>query len=156
MYYKANLYSIIIILTLIFTFGQLNAQEKKTSSIQSIHKLSGKLLESFEDEGYEILRVEEDLIFSKKKTSLRTLHKGVTYVIVAYGDKRVKDIDLSISVFNTTTKTFEEIDSDKKENRIAILKVTPTETTSYSFSTKVYAFEDSFDGAHYGLMIMRK
>ena len=126
------------------------------SSIRSIHSESLKYIEAFEEKGFEILRVEQDIILNEAKRSLRSLHKGVEYVIVVFGDKRIKDMHLTLNKFNVNTKQFERVKSDRKTDPFALVSVTPTQTTPYQFVIEVNSFSNSYDAAHYGLIVMRK
>jgi hypothetical protein len=53
------------------------------------------LIEEIEGEGYEIVRMEYDIISTEKET-YRTLYDNWTYGIVAFGDYRIIDIDVVV------------------------------------------------------------
>ncbi len=126
------------------------------SSMRSIHSESLKYIQAFEEKGFEVLRVEQDIILNDTKQSLRSLHKGVEYVIVVFGDQRIRDIHLTLNKFNVVTKKFNRVNSDKKDDPFAILSITPNKTTPYQFVINVNEFNDNYNAAHYGLIVMRK
>ncbi len=65
------------------------------TSMEPILAAAKPLVEEIEGGDYEIVRMEYDLIFGEKST-YRTLFDGWTYGIAAFGDYRIKDIDLSV------------------------------------------------------------
>ncbi len=89
---------IAIVFTAAISFGQKNysyPDNDKRTSMEPILAAAKPLVEEIESEDFEIVRMEYDLIFDKKST-YRTLYEGWTHGIAAFGNYRIKDIDITV------------------------------------------------------------
>ena len=108
-----------------------------------------------EESGYEIVRIELDIIKSTPKESYRVLSPSWTYRVSVFGDYRVEDMDIEIYQLQTDgTYTF--VGKDSKVDPIAMVDFTPTVNTWYKFVVKCYKFKPGYDGAHYGLVVLHE
>lgn len=67
----------------------------KGTSMEPILARAELLVKEIESDDYEIVRMEYDLIFTEKD-AYRNLYEGWTYGIAAFGDYRIKDIDVTV------------------------------------------------------------
>ena len=95
------------------------------------------------------------LIFTKKET-IRTLSPDWTYTCVAFADEGVKDLDLKIYILNEATDTWEFVSEEKSTESYAIVNVTPEKSAKYKFEVIVYKYNEGYDVAKYGLMLVHK
>lgn len=125
----------------------------KGTSMMPILEKTNPIVKSIESKNLEIVRMEFDIVSEKKTTSWRTLYKGVKYGIMAYGDYRVKDLDISILKYEDAK--WSRVIKDKKEDSYAIVYITPEKTREYKIEISVYEFHGNYKAAHYGLLITR-
>jgi len=105
------LIAIVFVFTAAISFGQKNysyLDNDKGTSIEPILAAAKPLVEEIEGKDFEIARMEYDLIFDKKST-FRTLYEGWTHGIAAFGDYRIKDVDITV---------YKERGNDKKLKRM--------------------------------------
>ena len=123
------------------------------TSMGPIMAAAKPLVEEIEGGNYEIVRMEYDLIFTEKST-YRTLFDGYTYGIVAFGDYRIKDIDISVYVKSRGDwKLFEE---DAENDDVATVSIKPRTKEEYKIVISVYKFNKGYSVGHYGLMIFHE
>ena len=108
------------------------------------------IINTIEEEGLEIVRMEFDIVGETAKDSYRYLHEGYEYAIVAFGDFRVKDMD--VKVFKDVAGTWVEIVKDEDIDATAIVTVSPSYTAQYKIEIECYEFESGYNVAHYGLI----
>lgn len=151
---------ILIALVCVFTVGVSFAQKdlsyldnENGTSMEPIMAAAKPLVEEIEGGNYEIVRMEYDLIFTEKST-YRTLFDGYTYGIVAFGDYRIKDIDISVYVKSRGDwKLFEE---DAENDDVATVSIKPRIKEEYKIVISVYKFNKGYSVGHYGLMIFHE
>ena len=151
---------ILIALVCVFTVGVSFAQKdlsyldnENGTSMEPIMAAAKPLVEEIEGGNYEIVRMEYDLIFTEKST-YRTLFDGYTYGIVAFGDYRIKDIDISLYVKSRGDwKLFEE---DAENDDVATVSIKPRIKEEYKIVISVYKFNKGYSVGHYGLMIFHE
>lgn len=124
------------------------------SSMSPILSDAIKIMDMVENEyEQEIVRMEFDIINDKKST-YRTLTNKYTYGIIAFGDYRVKDID--IKVYKWVNNDWRLIEKDVDTDCRAAVSITPSYTEQYKIEISVYQFEEGYSAAHYGLIIFHK
>ena len=151
---------ILIALVCVFSVGVSFAQKdlsyldnENGTSMEPIMAAAKPLVEEIEGGNYEIVRMEYDLIFTEKST-YRTLFDGYTYGIVAFGDYRIKDIDISVYVKSRGNwKLFEE---DAENDDVATVSIKPRIKEEYKIVISVYKFNKGYSVGHYGLMIFHE
>jgi len=126
---------------------------EKGTSMEPILAAAKPLVEEIEGGDYEIVRMEYDLIFDKKST-YRTLFDGWTYGIAAFGDYRIKDIDVSIYV--KSRGEWKLIEEDAENDDVATVSVKPRKKEEYKIEISVYKFNKGYNVGHYGLMIFHE
>lgn len=99
----------------------------------------------------EIVHVQADIITGDGTTFSRTLHQGWTYGIAAFGDWRIKDLD--ITVYVDIDGEWVEVTSDDESDNHPVVTVEPTETNMYLIELSVYKWDEEYSAAHYGLLI---
>ncbi|MBN2379851.1 hypothetical protein JXM67_08640 [candidate division WOR-3 bacterium] len=114
-------------------------------------------VEYLEDEmTQEIVHMHADLIFEDPQQFNRTLRSGWTYLITAFADWRVSDLD--IIVYKDVDGQWIEIERDEETDNTPVVVVEPSSDGVYLVEIKVYSFatddyDDSYTAAHYGLII---
>lgn len=103
--------------------------------------------------GQEIVRMEFDIINSTKQ-SIRTLTSDYEYGIIAFGDYRIKDID--IKVYKLTNGQWTLIEQDNETSSNAAVTIKPYTTSDYKIEIKAYEFNSGYTVGHYGLIIFHE
>lgn len=143
-----------IILLFAFVCSINTYAQKEEVSMYSILENAGKYLNYIERElGQEIVRMEFDIIHSSKQT-FRTLTDDYTYGICAFGDHRIKDID--VKVYKWVNEQWVLIEKDEDSESIAVVTISPSTTAEYKIVISAYSFEDGYEAGHYGLMIFHE
>ena len=122
---------------------------KGTSLLPIISEAIPKIRE-IEESKLEIVRMEFDII-SKSKSTYRTLLSDWSYAIIAFGDYRVKDIDVKIS--KEVDGKWIEVKKDDSAKNKALVIIDPTFSGLYQIEITVYEYNDGYSTAHYGLII---
>lgn len=99
----------------------------------------------------EIVHMQADIITSKGTTFSRTLHEGWVYGIAAFGDWRVKDLD--ITVYKDVEGEWVEVVSDDESDNHPVVSLEPAETSLYLIELTVYKWGEDYTAAHYGMLI---
>lgn len=99
----------------------------------------------------EIVHVQADIITNTGATFSRTLHEGWTYGIAAFGDWRIKDLD--ITIYEDVDGEWVEVVSDDEVDNHPVVTVEPGETNKYMVELTVYKWDEDFSAAHYGMLI---
>lgn len=149
---------VLFLITTITVNGQKayvpKSENAKGTSMMPIFNKAKIYIETFEkNDKHEIVRMEFDIVTTYKKKSWRTLAKGIKYSVIAFGDYRIKDID--ISIFKYRDKKWVRVVKDKKEESFAVVSFTPDKTEEYKIEISVYEFKDNYKAAHYGLFVTR-
>lgn len=143
-----------IILLFAFVCSINTYAQKEEVSMYSILENAGKYLNYIERElGQEIVRMEFDIIHSSKQT-FRTLSDDYTYGICAFGDHRIKDID--VKVYKWVNEQWVLIEKDEDSESVAVVTISPSTTAEYKIVISAYSFEDGYEAGHYGLMIFHE
>lgn len=139
-----------IILFLVFTL-HLCAYADDGTSMQPIIEKCEAIAEYIEETlDQEIVRIEMDILFTSKQT-IRTLSRGYTYQIIAFGDYRFKDIDIEVYRWNGNNWILVEKDNDESE--VAMVSVSPSYEQDYKIVIKAYKFFSGYSAGHYGLIV---
>jgi len=148
------------IIATVVMFGSLFAQKdysyldnEKGTSMEPILARAEPLVKKIENKNNEIVHMEYDLIFSTKSTS-RTLFKGWTYGIVAFGDYRIKDID--IAVYKMSRGEWKLVEKDAEDDDEASVTIKPYQDEEYKIDITVYKFNSEYTVGHYGLLIFHE
>ena len=99
----------------------------------------------------EIVHVQADIITNNGATFSRTLHEGWTYGIAAFGDWRIKDLD--ITVYEDVDGEWVEVISDNESDNHPVVTIEPYETNKYMVELTVYKWDEDYSAAHYGMLI---
>ncbi len=116
-----------------------------------IYKMGAELVEKFDDQGNEIVRIEYDLVFNSKE-SFRSLSSDWEYTIIGFADNGVKDLDLKLYEYDESTEKWSFVAEDKGSESYSIVKVKPEVTKLYKVEIIVYEFIEGYSAARYGLM----
>lgn len=126
------------------------AQDDGTTMVPIIEKTSS-LVKYIEDEAkQEIVRIEMDIL-ANTKTTYRSLQQGYTYQIIAYGDFRFKDIDVSVYRWNGSEWNIMSKDVDNSD--MAMVTIAPSQTSDYRIDITAYKFKDGYTAGHYGVIV---
>jgi hypothetical protein len=147
---KVSLISFILFVCFLWAAPGAEAQ-KEEFSMKPIMSKSLELVKLIEMEyGKEIVRMEFDLVQTTKQ-SFRTLIDKYEYGIMAFGDSRMKDID--IKVYKWVNNQWVLITKDQDSNSVAFVTVKPAFTAEYKIEITAYKFETGYDIGHYGLIV---
>ncbi|MDO4971783.1 MAG: hypothetical protein Q4E41_06795 [Bacteroidales bacterium] len=128
----------------------LTARNDGTTMAPILEKTKS-LISYIEDEvNQEVVHAEMDIL-ADTKTVFRSLQKGYTYQIIAYGDFRFKDIDVTVYRWNGDKWVMTVKDTENKD--MAIVSIKPVTSSDYKIEVKAYKFNKGFDVGHYGLII---
>ena len=148
------------VITTVILSGSLFAQDdyanldnEKGTSMEPILARAEPLVKRIENKGSEIVRMEYDLVFSTKSTT-RTLYDGWTYGIVAFGDYRIKDID--IAVYKQSHGEWKLVEKDAENDHEASVTIKPYRDEEYKIDITVYKFNGNYTAGHYGLLIFHE
>ena len=113
---------LLVVVVALFYFTAANAQKdysyldnEKGTSMKPILARAEPLVKEIGNNNYEIVQMEYDLIFTDKDT-YRTLYEGWTYGIAAFGDYRIKDIDLT--VYKQSRGEWKKIEEDTENDDV--------------------------------------
>jgi len=142
---------LVLLLALPLSFS--HAQPKEGTSMKPILTDALTYLQTAEDLGYEIVRMEFDIVTDTKST-YRTLQEGWTYGIIAFGDYRIEQV--SVAVYKDVDGTWTQIKTDNESKSNATLTITPSATGQYRVDITAEKFVEGYSAAHYGLIIMHE
>ncbi len=141
------------LLTLAVAMISLFASAQSETTMLDILETGQTLCKYLEnDKDKEIVHIEYDIIRTTKSMT-RVLTSDYTYSIVVFGDRRVKDIDVSLYKWSEESNSWILLKKDEDEDDIAIVEVSPKTNGEYKVEIKVYSFNDGYEAAHYGLII---
>jgi len=138
----------------LFALGILNsqiavAQTRSMGSAGILGRLQN-IIDYAEERDMEVVRIEADIIRTTKEI-FRTLDPSFSYIIVAVGSNRIKDID--IEVYKKVNSEWILVKKDDDEKDIAVVNISPSSYAEYKIVVKVYRFYSDYDVGHYGLVI---
>lgn len=129
--------------------GQALDNENGTSMLPITNELND-IIKVIEKEKVEIVRVEFDLLFDSKY-SYRTLSKGYTYGIMAWGDYRIKT--LVIRIYKKVDGDWKYVADGDESGNASTIKFETAATEEYKFEIKVLQFTEGYTAGHYGLIV---
>ncbi|MBN1638744.1 MAG: hypothetical protein JW866_07245 [Ignavibacteriales bacterium] len=141
-------------------FGSEFDNSKGTSMVP-IKMDAETYLDIFESDGYEIVRMEFDILLTSKE-SFRTLQSGWEYGIFAFGDYRFQKLDLKVfkMVGGEWTELSEGEDEMLYENvegtNTVLIKIIPSYTSEYKFLIDALEYTEGYSGGHYGLIVFHE
>ena len=131
------------------------AKASKETSMKDIISTMNDYVEYLEDSlSQEIVHLQADIIGEDGVTFTRTLYDGWSYGIAAFGDWRVKDLD--IIVYKDVDGQWVEITKDNKTDNNPVVSVVPSSAAKYLIELKIYKFKDDYTAAHYGMIIFHE
>jgi hypothetical protein len=145
-----------IFLLLLFSFfikASLDAQCINGTKSYPIYKLGAQLVDQFDNDGREIVRIEYDLVFTSKETT-RNLSADWEYTIVAFADDGVKDLDIKVYAYDDLLEKWTLSAEDNSVESFAIATVKPPTDELYKVEVIVYEFHEGYTAARYGLMFV--
>lgn len=151
---KKVILSALILFAISPVFSQIDYSEfdnSKGTSMMPIIKEAEPLIQQIENEDLEIVRMEFDLVTKNGKETFRNLSSSYCYAIVALGDYRIKDID--ITIYQQKNGNWVEVKKDSKEDKEAVCLIQPPVDGQYKIVISAYSFNDSYTIGHYALII---
>ena len=142
-----------LILASFLAFHSIEAQCINGTKSYPIYKLGAQLVDQFDTDGNEIVRIEYDLVFSSKETS-RNLSADWEYTIVAFADDGVKDLDIKVYAYDDLLDKWTLAAEDNSVESFAIVTVKPPTDALYKVEVIVYEFHEGYTAARYGLMFV--
>jgi hypothetical protein len=140
----------LIIAVFLYSFQSVFAQDDGTTMVPIMEKTQSLINYIENDCNKEIVRIEMDIL-SSTKTTYRNLQEGYKYQVIAYGDFRFKDIDVSVSRWNGSEWVVMNKDADDSD--MAIVTIIPTSTSDYKIEITAYKFNDGYKAGHYGIIV---
>lgn len=123
------------------------------TSMEPILARAEPLIEEIEEDDFEIVRMEFDIIFTEKET-YRMLYKDWTYGIVAFGDYRIKDID--VAVYEKIRGKWKLVEKDAENDDEAMVSIKPYKDGEHKIKISVYKYNKDYSVGHYGLFILHE
>lgn len=144
-------------ISILMVFFSLNMTAQCINGTKSypIYKMGAQLVESFDNEGAEIVRIEYDLIFSSKET-FRNLSSDWEYSIIGFADDGVKDLDIKLYEYDDLLEKWSLVVEDNSSDAYSVVSYKPPVDALYKVEVIVYEFEESYSAARYGLMIVHE
>jgi hypothetical protein len=136
-----------------FLLKSVDAQCINGTKSYPIYKLGAKLVDQFDTDGNEIVRIEYDLVFTSKETS-RNLSADWEYTLVAFADDGVKDLDIKVFSYDDLLDDWTLVAEDNSVESYAIATVKPPTDGLYKVEVIVYEFNEGYTAARYGLMFV--
>lgn len=136
-----------------FLVKSTNAQCINGTKSYPIYKLGAQLVDKFDTQGAEIVRIEYDLVFTSTET-FRNLAADWEYTIVAFADDGVKDLDIKVYVYDDLLEQWTLAAEDNSVESFAIATVKPPTAALYKVEVIVYEFQEGYTAARYGLMFV--
>ena len=135
----------------LFIIPHFSSGQKEELTMAPILADGGRMANKIEMElGQEIVRMEFDIIQTTKST-FRSLTSNFEYGIVAFGDFRIKDIDIKVYKWVNNQWSLVQKDEEVKSNAVVMFK--PSFTAEYRIDIIAATFEDGYDRGHYGLIV---
>jgi len=128
-----------------------NAQCINAKLSYPIYKLGASLVDKFDSDSLEIVRIEYDLVFTSKE-SFRNLSADWEYSIIGFADEGVKDLDVKVWEYDDLLDKWTMVAEDAATDSYAVAKVKPTKDALYKVEVIVYSFNEGYNVARYGLM----
>ncbi|MCB0530465.1 MAG: hypothetical protein KDC61_19340 [Saprospiraceae bacterium] len=151
-----NLKSFLPVLLIgIFLCDHAAAQCINGTKSYPIYKKGAELVSAIDEKGMEIVRIEYDLIFTSKET-FRQLTSDWEYVIFAFADDGVKDVDLKIYEYDSMLEKYTLVKKDNSTEGTAVLSIKPEKTGLYKIEVIAYEFHEGYNAARYGLFIVHE
>lgn len=161
-YIRILFYSKVLVISIafiipVFSYGQdcevSKLDNKHGTSVKPILSDAAPIVSEIEERGMEIVRKEFDLIFDDKQV-FRKMYSDWEYGIVAFGDYRIEDIDVSVSKeVDGNWVTLEEDDSSRPK---AAVTVEPSYDGLYSIDVEAYEFEKGCKAGSFGVIIFHE
>ncbi len=136
---------------LIFTFPQIFQADIYTTMKGMMDDMAEYVYFLEDSLDQEIVHAQVDIITADGTTFSRTLHDGWTYGIAAFGDWRIKDLD--INVYVDVNGEWVEVTADDESDNHPVVTVEPEQTNKYLIELSVYKWDEDYTAAHYGLLI---
>ncbi|GEM_PF-1213166 len=140
----------LVILSLLFSVN-ISAQCINGTKSYPIYKAGAQLVNKFDSQGSEVVRIEYDLVFSSKE-SFRNLSADWEYSIIAFADNGVKDLNIKLYEYDSLLEKWTMVAEDKSTEAHAVLTYKPTVAALYKVEIIVKEFYEGYTAARYGLM----
>lgn len=150
---KKIIISIVIVILGFSLSGTAQCINEKLS--YPIYKLGAALVDQFDTDGNEIVRIEYDLVFTSKE-SFRNLSADWEYSIIGFADGGVKDLDVKVYEYDDLLDKWTLVAEDASSESYAMATVKPTKDALYKVEVIVYSFNEGYDVARYGLMYVHE
>lgn len=147
--------SIVFVFVLSFLSLSVQAQCINGTKSMPIYKLGEPIIQEFDDQGMEVVKVEYDLIFDSK-LSYRYLSDSWKYKVIAFADAGVKDLDIYLWEFDKETEEWTIVAEDTGDSAEPFVFHVPKEYTEYSVEIVVDEFYEGYTAARYGLVIVHE
>ena len=136
----------------LFTFAQYDDGRSMKPIISDMKPV----IDTVESRGWEVVKLEYDIVSTDSKITYRILTTSWVYRIGVVGDYRTEDMDLEIYK-QKSDGTYEFVAQDQKAPaNFVYIDVQPTEITWYKFVVRCVKFKPGYTSCHYGLIIFHK
>jgi len=142
---------ILIILSLFLLTPIFLHADMYTTMKEIINTMEGYVIFLEDSLDQEIVHLQADIIGTEGTSFTRTLHEGWTYGVTAFGDWRINDLD--ITIYKDVDGQWVEIEKDEAVNNHPTISVVPSSTGTYLIELSVYAFNEDYTVAHYGMLV---
>lgn len=128
------------------------AQADDGTSMKDIVVKSVIMTALLEGKSEEVVHLECDIVATTiPKSVYREFHPGWRYLVTAFSDMRVKDLD--IYVYRMDGDSWVEIARDAATDNSPTIAFTALWSAMYRIDVKAYSYQYGFASAHYGLVV---
>jgi hypothetical protein len=144
-----------MIFTLMTLTFKSNAQCINGKLSYPLYKVGATLVNNFDNDSLEIVRIEYDLVFDSKE-SFRNLSTDWEYTIFAFADDGVKDLNIKLFEYDDLLESWTLVSEDNKTESYAMVSVKPGVDALYKVEVIVNEYYEGFNVARYGLMYLHE
>jgi hypothetical protein len=144
----------LVVLSLLFSVN-ISAQCINGTKSYPLYKAGAQLVDKFDNQGLEIVRIEYDLVFSSKE-SFRNLTSDWEYSIMAFADNGVKDLNIKLYEYDKLLEKWKMVAEDDSTEPHALLTYKPSVTALYKVEIIVKEFYEGYNVARYGLIYLHE
>lgn len=122
------------------------------SSMQPIYLLATKAVSEIEKDGFEIVRLEFDILStgSPSRATVRNLYPAYEYQIFAFGDERIKSLE--IEMYIDQNGEWSSVSKQTSNESSVGITYRPTQSAQFLFEVRVTEFAESYNAGHFVLL----
>lgn len=122
------------------------------SSMQPIYLLATKAVSEIENDGFEIVRLEFDILStgSPSRATVRNLYPAYEYQIFAFGDERIKSLEIEIYI--DRNGEWSSVSKESSGESAVGITYRPAQSAQFLVEVRVTEFAESYNAGHFVLL----